>query len=105
MQQLQLCSVFRVIIESHLRYLNFIWGSLSKTNLDTFQRLHNRAYSIIEIVFIKDEWSYNLLTVEIVIRCDRSVMAYKALKAFGISTSIDPHTQIMNQGAGRIFRS
>ena len=66
-------------MESHLRYANVIWGSLSKTKLDTLQRLHDRAHSIIENARIKDEWSANWLSVENLIRFDRSVMAYKIL--------------------------
>ena len=57
--QSQLCSVFHAIVGSHLRYAIFIWGSLSKTKLDTLQRLHDRAHSIIENARIKDEWSTN----------------------------------------------
>ena len=75
--QSQLCSVFHAIVESHLRYAEVIWGSLSKTKLDTLQRLHNRAHAIIENARIKDEWSSNWLRVENLIRFDRSVMAYK----------------------------
>ena len=30
--QSQLCSVFHAIVESHLRYADVIWGSLSKQN-------------------------------------------------------------------------
>ena len=77
--QLQLCSVFYAIAESHLRYADAIWGSLSKTNFDTIQRRHNRTHSIIENARIKDEWSSNWLTVENLIRFDRSVMTYKIL--------------------------
>ena len=77
--QSQLCSVFHAIVESHLRYANFIWGCLSETKLDTLQRLHDRAHSIIENTRIKDEWSTNWLSVENLIRFDRSVMAYKIL--------------------------
>ena len=53
--QSQLCSVFHAIVESHLHYADVIWGSLSKTRLDTLQRLHNRAHAIIESARIKDE--------------------------------------------------
>ena len=73
------CSVFHAIVESHLRYADVIWGSLSKTKLDTLQRLHNRAHAMIENARIKDEWSSNWLSVENLIRFDRSVMAYKIL--------------------------
>ena len=77
--QSQLCNVFHAIVENHLRYANIIWGSLSKTKLDTLQRLHNRNNSIIENTRIKDKWSYHWLSVENFIRFDHSVMAYKIL--------------------------
>ena len=77
--QSQLCSVFHAIVESHLRYVDVIWGSLSQTKLDTLQRLHNRAQSIIENARVKDELSSNWLTVENLIRFDRSVMTHKIL--------------------------
>ena len=66
----QVCSVFHAIVESHLRYADVIWGSLSKTKLDTLQRLHNRAHAIIENARIKDEWSSNWLSVENLFRFD-----------------------------------
>ena len=65
-----------MIVESHFRYANVVWGSLSKTKLDTLQRLHDRAKSIIENARIKDELSPNWLSVENLIRFDCSVMAY-----------------------------
>ena len=43
--QSQLCSVFHAIVESHLRFANVIWGSPSKTKLDTLQHLHGGAHS------------------------------------------------------------
>ena len=66
-------------MESHLRHADGIWGSGSKTKLDTLQHLHNRAHAIIENARIKDEWSSNWLSVENLIRFDRSVTAYKIL--------------------------
>ena len=77
--QSQLCSVYHAIVESHFRYADVIWGSLSKTKLDILQRLQNRAYSTIENARIKDEWSQNWLNIGNLIRFDRSVMAYKIL--------------------------
>ena len=55
--QLQLCSVFHAIIESHLRYVDVIWRSLSKTKLDT---LHAQ----------KEECSSHWPSVECLIRFD-----------------------------------
>ena len=53
--------------------------SIDTLQIDTLQRLHDRAHSIIENARIKDEWSANWLSVENLIRFDRSVMAYKIL--------------------------
>ena len=78
--QSPLCSVLHAIVEIHLRYADVIWGSLSKIKLDSLQRLHDRAHSIIENTRIKDEWSTNWLSVENLTRFARSVMAHKILK-------------------------
>ena len=75
--QSKLCSVYYAIVESHLRYANEIWGSLPKTKLDILQRLQDRARSIVENARYKDNWSCDWLSVENIIRFDRSVMTYK----------------------------
>ena len=56
-----------------------IWGSLPKTKLDALQRLQDRARTIIENAKLKDIWSFDWLSIENVIRFDRSVMAYKII--------------------------
>ena len=75
--QKELSAVYYAIFESHLRYANVIWGSLPKTKIDTLQRLQNRARTIIESARYKDNWTCNWLSVENLIRYDRSVMTYK----------------------------
>ena len=75
--QTKLCSVYYAIVKSHLRYANEVWGSLPKTKLDTLQRLQDRARAIIENARLKDNWSCDWLSVENIIRFDRSVMVYK----------------------------
>ena len=45
--QSQLCNVYYALIESHLRYADVIWGSLSKTKIAALQRLQDRACLII----------------------------------------------------------
>ena len=45
--QSKLCDVYRALFESHLRYGSVVWGSLSSAELQTLQRLQNRALSII----------------------------------------------------------
>ena len=42
LSQKQLATVYRALIESHLRYCSFIWGCLSNTKLESLQRQQNR---------------------------------------------------------------
>ena len=46
--QSKLGQVYRVLLESHLRYSDESWGSLSNTKLDHLQRLQNREWMLIE---------------------------------------------------------
>ena len=55
--QSQLVNIYHAIVESHLRYANTVWESLSNTKIEALQRLHNKAHSIIERAKIKDQWS------------------------------------------------
>ena len=68
--QSQLVNIYHALVESHLRYANVAWGSLSNTKLEGLQRLQNRAQSIIERAKIKDQWSRDWLTVEQLINFD-----------------------------------
>ena len=77
--QTKLCSVYYAIVESHLRYANEVWGSFPKTKLETLQRLQDKARASIENARLKDNWSCDRLSVENIIRYDRSVMAYKII--------------------------
>ena len=94
--QSKLCDVYRAIFESHLRYGDVIWGSLSATNLHTLQRLQNRAISIIERAKIKDHWQNNLLNIETLIRFDRSVMVYKVVNKLCPESLWDMYEQRCN---------
>ena len=77
--QSQLDHVYCALVDSHLRYANVIWGSLPKSTLNTLQRLQDRARSIIDKAGLKDSWSHGWLTVEQLIKFDRSVMTYKII--------------------------
>ena len=72
-------NVYRARIESHLRYANVIWGSIPSSKIKILQNLQDRAHTIIERAKIKDDWSYNWLNVEQLIKFDRSVMTYKIM--------------------------
>ena len=45
--QSKLCSLYRALVESHIRYADVVWGNLSKIKLHTLQRFQDRALSII----------------------------------------------------------
>ena len=77
--QSQLCSVYYVLFESHLRYRYIIWGSLCKAKLAALQRLQSRARSIIDNTKFKDRWSCSWLNLENIIRYGRNVMTYKII--------------------------
>ena len=69
--QSQLSNVYRALIESHMRYADVIWGSLSNSRKESLQRLQHRAISMIDTSKIKDEWSNNFLHVEQLISFDQ----------------------------------
>ena len=75
--QTKLDQVYRALLESHLRYCNEIWGSLSNTKLDHLQRLQNRARTLIESSRLKDGWRCTWLSVSSLIDYDRAIMIYK----------------------------
>ena len=70
---------YRALIESHLRYANVIWGSIPSSKIKILQNLQDRARTIIERARIKDDWPYNRLNIEQVIKFDRSAMTYKIM--------------------------
>ena len=77
--QSKLCDVYRALFESHIRCGNVVWGSLSSAELQTLQRLQNRALSIIASARYKDHWPKNWLNVENLILFDQSILVYKIL--------------------------
>ena len=77
--QSQLSNVYRALVESHIRYADVIWGSLTHSKKESLQRLQDRAIFIIETARIKDKWSNNLLSAEQLVMFDRAVMAYKIM--------------------------
>ena len=79
LSQSKLDQVYRALLESHLRYSDELWGSLSNTKLDHLQRLQNRARTLIESSRLKDGWICNWLSVSNLIRFDRAIMIYEIL--------------------------
>ena len=77
--QSKLDQVYKALLESHLRYSDELWGSLSNTKLDHLQRLQTRARALIESSRLKDGWSCNWLSVSNLIIFDRAVMIYRIM--------------------------
>ena len=77
--QYKLEQVYRALVESHLRYGNELWGSLSDTKLNHLQRLQDRARTLIEGSNVKDGWTCNWLSVSNLIKYDKAVMAFKIM--------------------------
>ena len=92
--QKQLDSVYRALIESHLRYANVIWGSIPSYKLKILQNLQNRARTIIERAKYRDNWSCKWLDVEQLIKFDRSVMTYKIMNRMCPESLWDKFPQI-----------
>ena len=77
LSQKQLATVYRALIESHLRYCSVIWGCLSSTKLESLRRLQNRARRLIECARHKDGWVCDWLDVRNLIKYDRLITTYK----------------------------
>ena len=76
---IKLDQVYRALVESHLRYRNELWGSLSDTKLNHLQYLQDRARALIENEHSKDGLVCNWLSVINCIKYDKAVMIYKIL--------------------------
>ena len=77
--QTKLDQVYKALLESHLRYSDELWRSLSNSKLDHLQRLQTRARTLIESSRLKDGWSCNWLSVSNLIIFDSAVMIYKIM--------------------------
>ena len=75
--QSKLCDVYHALFESHIRYGDVVWGTISSSELQTLQSLQNRALSIINRAKFQDLWPKKWLSVMNLIPFDRCVMVYK----------------------------
>ena len=81
--QSKLDQVYRALFESHLRYCDELWGSLSvATKLKHLQRLQDRAQTLIESAKFEDGWICKWLSVSNLIKYDRAIMTYKMMNGF-----------------------
>ena len=80
--QSKLLDVYRALVESHLRYINVVWGALPSTKLSTLQKYKNRAFNLIESSKIKGAYNRNVLDVRELMLFDRAVMTFKIFNMF-----------------------
>ena len=69
----------RALVESHFRYADVVWGSLSNTKITALQRLQNRAFEIIQASKIKDSWIRPTFSIDQIFQFDRSVQMFKII--------------------------
>ena len=74
-----LFQVYKALVESHLRYADVVWGSLSNTKISALQRLQNRAFDIIEASKIKDSFIRPAFNIDQMFQFDRSVLMFKMI--------------------------
>ena len=69
--QRKLEQVYKTLFESHLRYGDIVWNTLSNTKLSKLQRLQIRARKLVQNAKYKDGWNCNWLDV-------RSLISFKS---------------------------
>ena len=77
--QSMLFQVYKALVESHFRYADVVWGSLSNTKITALQRLQNRAFEIIQASKIKDSWIRPTFSIDQIFQFDRSVQMFKII--------------------------
>ena len=77
--QSKLDQIYRALFESHLRYSDELWGSLSATKLEHLRRLQDWAQTLIESAKFEDGWIFKYLSVSNLIKYDRAIMTYKMM--------------------------
>ena len=60
-----------------MRYADIIWRCLSNSKIEYFQRLQDRAVSMIHKSRLKDNWTPEFLSVTQLIAFDRAIIVYK----------------------------
>ena len=58
--QSSLSNVYRVPVESHMRYADIIWGSPSNSKIESLQRLQGGAISMIHASRIKEATGHDI---------------------------------------------
>ena len=68
LKKLKLDQVYRALFESHLRYGDELWGSLSDTKLEHLQRLQDRPQTLIKRAKFEDGWICKWLSVSTLLK-------------------------------------
>ena len=77
--QLQLFDVYRVPLESHLRYDNVVWGEPFPAPNSALCKNTRRAFSLTKSSNIKDAYNGNVLDVSELITFNREVITFKII--------------------------
>ena len=77
--QSMLFQVYKALVESHLRYADVVWGSLSETKITALQRLQNRAFEIIQGSKIKASLIRPTFSIDHMFQFDRSVLMHNII--------------------------
>ena len=77
--QSMLFKVYKALVESHLRYTDVIWGSLSNAKISALQRLQNHSFDIIEASKIKEFLIRPTISIGQMFQFDRSVQMFKII--------------------------
>ena len=75
--QSMLFQVYKALVESHLRYADGVWGSLSNTKIKALQRLQNCAFDIIQASKLKGSLIRPTFSIDQMFQFDRSVLMFK----------------------------
>ena len=77
--QSMLFQVYKALVESHLRYADVVWGSLTNTKITALQRLQNRGFEIIQASKIKDPLIRPTSSIDQMFQFDRLVLMFKII--------------------------
>ena len=75
-----LFQLYKALFESHLRYADVVWGSLSNTRISVLQRLQNRVFDIIEAFKVKNSLIRPKFSFDQMLQLNRSVLMFEIIK-------------------------
>ena len=84
-----LFQVYKALVESHLRYADVVWRSLSNPEIRALQRLQNRAFEFIQGSKIKDSLIRPTLSIDQMFQFDRSVLMFKINSKICLESLLD----------------